>query len=161
VELDAVARRFLNEAASRGELRFIANELNAGDVAEYTEKEREVRAETHLPTGEPFVFLEVRVVDPSEFADVLEVRGVEVGGYRVLRLESSAVPNAIAAFLLHVRDTYGSLPHVYFEWLEGSPVAAATRFLVFGEGDIAPLTHEVLRRAVRDPEKRPVVHVGG
>ncbi|WP_045234806.1 hypothetical protein [Deinococcus pimensis] len=161
VELDAEARRLLNRAAASGELRFIANELNAGDVAEYAEKEHEVRTDTHLPNGVPFLFLEVRVADPSEFADVLEVRGVEVGGYRILRLESSAVPNAIASFLLHVRDTYGVQPHVYFEWIEESPVTAAVRFLVLGEGDIAPLTHEVLRRAVRNPELRPVVHVGG
>lgn len=161
IEIDETARSFLNDAAMSDDLRFIANELNAGDAAEYSEKEREVRAETHLPAGESFLFLEVRVADPSEFSDVLEVRGVEVGGYRILRIESSAVPNAIAAFLLHVRDTYGQLPHVYFEWIEGSPIAAAGRFLLFGEGDIAPLTREILRRAVREPEKRPVVHVGG
>nr|WP_211238257.1 APC family permease [Deinococcus pimensis] len=161
VELDANARRFLNEAAAAGSLRFIANQLDAGDAAEYSEKERDVRAETHLPSGEPFLFLEVTVADPSEFSDVLEVRGVEVAGYRILRVESSAVPNAIAAFLLWARDTYGELPHVYFQWIEGSPVLAAARFLVLGEGDIAPLTHEILRRAVRSAELRPVVHVGG
>lgn len=161
VELDGVARRFLEEAALGNDLRFIANELNAGDAAEYREKEREVRAETHLSGGEPVLFLEVQVADPSEFSDVLEVRGVEVGSYRVLRMESSAVPNAIAAFLLHVRDTYGQRPDVYFEWIEDSPVAAAGRFLLFGEGDIAPLTREVLRRAEPDRGQRPVVHVGG
>ncbi|MFC4453675.1 amino acid transporter [Deinococcus sonorensis] len=161
VELDDTARRFLDEAAAGNDLRFIANELNAGDTAEYDEKEREVRAETHLPSGLPALFLEVLVADPSEFSDVLEVRGVQVGDHRIVRIESSAVPNAIAAFLLYVRDHYGQRPDVYFEWIEGSPLKAVGHFLLSGEGDIAPLTREVLRRAEPDRSRRPLVHVGG
>ncbi|UBV45091.1 amino acid transporter (plasmid) [Deinococcus taeanensis] len=161
IELDPAARAILDEASRSGDLRFIANQLDAGDAAEYTDKEQTVRAETHLPSGEPCLFLEVTVADPSEFSDVLDVRGFEIHGYRVLRIESSAVPNAIAAFLLYLRDTYGQRPHVYFEWIEGSPVAAAGRFLLLGEGDVPPLTREILRRAEPIRERRPVVHVGG
>jgi hypothetical protein len=54
----------------------------------------------------------------------------------------------------------GVLPHVYFAWIEGNPVFALLRYLVFGGGDIAPLTREVIRRAEPDPEGRPRVHVG-
>ncbi len=161
VEPDAAAQHFLDAAARAGTLRFIANSLNAGDVAEYSEKERDVRAETHLPLGENALFLEVTVSDPSAFEDVIMAEGAEVGGYRVLRLRGSAVPNAIAAFLLWARDRYGQVPHVYFQWIEGSPLLAAGRFLLLGEGDIAPLTHEVLREAEPDLTRRPVVHVGG
>jgi len=71
------------------------------------------------------------------------------------------LPNAIAALLLYIRDTTGKIPHVYFEWAEDNPVTALLWFLLFGEGDIAPVTREVLRKAERDPERRPVVHVGG
>jgi len=35
------------------------------------------------------------------------------------------------------------------------------KYIAFGEGDTAPVTHEVLRQAVRDPNMRPIVHVGG
>jgi hypothetical protein len=161
VVLDAAAEQFIAAAAKRGVLRVIANQRDAGDLAEYREKERETRIDTHLPPGSPVLFLEITVCDASEFEDVVEVKGVEVGKYCVLRAESSSVPNAIAALLLHIRDKTGNIPHVYFEWTEGNPVIALLWFLLFGAGDIAPVTREVLRKAERDPDRRPVVHVGG
>jgi hypothetical protein len=77
-----------------------------------------------------------------------------------LRCESAAVPNAIAALLLHIRDTTGKIPHVYFGWTEGNPITYVLRFVAFGEGDTAPVTREVLRQAIDDPAMRPRVHVG-
>jgi hypothetical protein len=78
----------------------------------------------------------------------------------VLTIESSSVPNAIAALALHVRDTTGATPHLYFEWTEGNPVAMFLRFLLFGLGEVAPVTREVLRRAEPRRDRRPHVHVG-
>jgi hypothetical protein len=163
VELDETAQRFLEEASRRGkqEIRLVANRCDCGDVAEYETKEREKRDDNHIPALAPVLFFEVKPKDASEFSGVLKVQGVDVGGYRVLRTESPAVPNAIAAFLLHVRDTTGRIPHAYFGWTEGNPLAYLFRYIAFGEGDTAPVTHEVLRQAEDDPEKRPVIHVGG
>ncbi|SCK15625.1 hypothetical protein YWIDRAFT_04086 [Streptomyces sp. SceaMP-e96] len=101
------------------------------------------------------------VGDPSEFESELRVRGeVMHGRYRVLCLESSTISNALAALLLHVRDTTGALPHIYFEWTEGSPFAQFLRFFLFGQGEVAPVTREVLREAEPDRDRRPRVHVG-
>ena len=73
------------------------------------------------------------------------------GEYRVIWLESPTVPNALAALLLHVRDVTGVRPHIYFEWTEGNPAPNFLRFLLFGVGEVAPVTREVLRRAEPAP----------
>jgi hypothetical protein len=162
IEIDEAAQRFIDEAAERGEIHIVAHRRRTGDdPQEYARKEKEQREDNHIPSEAPILFLEVEVEDASEFEDVLEVSGVDVGGHEVLRARSSVVPNAIAAFLLHLRDTTGAAPHCYFGWTEGNPIVYLFRYLLFGEGDTAPVTHEVLREAERDPEKRPAIHVGG
>lgn len=160
VEVDAEAQRIIRSLA-QGEIRFIANHRQRGNLGEYVAKEAAVRRLTHIPPRDPVAFLEVFVPDASDFSDVLKVWGVEVGDYPIIRIQSPSVPNAIAAFLLYVRDQTGKIPHVYFEWSESSPIFKAFTFLAFGEGDVPPMTHEILRQAEPDPSRRPVVHVGG
>jgi hypothetical protein len=161
IELDETAQRFIDEASHKGEIHIACNRRQAGDEREYDLKEAEQREDNHIPEDFPILFLEIDVEDPSEFEDVLEVRGVKVGGHKVLRAVSSVVPNAIAALLLHLRDTTGKAPHCYFGWTEGNPIVYLLRFLLFGEGDTAPVTHEVLREAEPDAKRRPAIHVGG
>jgi hypothetical protein len=161
IELDEKAREFIEQVARRNEIRIVANRRQAGDELEYRLKEKEQREDNHIPKHDPILFLEVDIGDASEFSDVLCVRGVEVDGYRVLRAESAAVPNAIAAFLLHLRDTTGKIPHAYFGWSEGNPLRYLLKYLLFGYGETAPVTREVLRQAEPDPERRPAIHVGG
>jgi hypothetical protein len=159
IEIDDTAQEFISQI-NKGPIRIIANQLDAGDATEYHLKEAEQRYDNHIPAADPVIFFEVYVEDASEFADTMTIRGVEIGGYRVLRAYSTAVPNAIATFLLHLRDTTGKIPHIYFGWTEGNPITYLLKYLVFGEGYTAPVTHEILRQAEPDPTQRPVVHVG-
>jgi hypothetical protein len=160
VELDDEARAFIKSAA-KGTIRIIANRRDQGSPSEYELKEKEKRIDNHIPFGDPILFLEVTPADASEFSGVLRVRGERVDGFKVLRTAAPAVPNAIAAFLLYLRNETGKLPHVYFGWSEGNPLSYLFKYVAFGEGDTAPITHEVLRQAEKNPERRPTVHVGG
>ncbi|PSN15297.1 amino acid transporter, partial [filamentous cyanobacterium CCP5] len=161
VELDETARQFIDQLDGQP-VRLIAHRREKGEHAlEYELKEQQVREDSHLPLSQPIIFLEVQVFDASVFIDVIRVKGFEVGGYRILRVQSSAVPNAIAALLLYLRDQTGMLPHVYFEWVEGNPVQYLLRFTLFGEGDVPLVTRKVLRRAEPDPLRRPRIHVSG
>jgi hypothetical protein len=100
------------------------------------------------------------VRDASEFAAPVRVSAEEIGGFRVLRAEGTAVPNTIAAVLLAIRDRMRKPPHAYFGWAEGNPLKYLARFIFFGEGDIAPVTREILRQTDPDPATRPAIHVG-
>ena len=160
IELDDRARQFIKDAA-KGTIRIISNRRDRGDADEYAHKEHEKRTSNHIPAGEPILFFEVTPGDASEFSGTLSIRGETVDNYRILRTESPAVPNAIAAFLLYLRDEMGKLPHVYFGWSEGNPISYLLKYIAFGEGDTAPVTHEVLRKAEKDSNRRPIVHVGG
>ena len=48
---------------------------------------------------------------------------------------------------------------MYFAWSESSPLTQVVRYLLFGEGDVPPVTHEVLRKHEPNPDRRPVCHV--
>lgn len=160
VEFDAAARRILDKAVRSGAVRIIANEPDARDEEEYREKEREAREDNHIPRDSALFFLEVTISDASDFETTLRVHGEKRAGYRILRMKSPSIANAIAAVLLYVRDETGVQPHIYFAWTEGNPFKFLVRYLFFGDGDVPPVTREVLRRAEPDPQRRPLVHVG-
>lgn len=159
IQADAAATAFILEAAG-SPVRVIANRPDLGDASEYEHKLREASESHHLPPDERVLFVEVRPGDVSEFSNTLVVEGVDVAGHHVLRCVSPAIPNAIAALLLYCRDQTGQIPHAYFGWTEGNPIAYLLKFLAFGEGDTAPVTREVLRQAEKDPLKRPRIHLG-
>ena len=160
IEFDAKAKEFIDELAE-GEIRIVTNRRETGDLEEYRYKEHEKRVDNHIPSTDPILFYEITPGDASEFKGKLKIHGADIEGYKILRTSAPAVPNAIAALLLHLRNTTGKIPHVYFGWSEGNPIQYLIRYILFGEGDTAPVTREILRQAEPDPERRPNVHVGG
>jgi hypothetical protein len=159
VSLDGQASQFLDDAT--GKLRLVANEPDSRDETEYREKLQQTVSDHDVPPDPDMLFVEVTVRDPSDFESTLDVHGeLRHGRYKVLTLQSATVPNALAALLLEIRDRTGRRPHMYFEWTEGNPAAHLLRFLMFGQGEVAPVTREVLREAEPDRTRRPHVHVG-
>ncbi len=161
VTLDEKARQFIEEAKvhALGEVRLLAHRPGGSSYAHKEAESRDIHSIT-IPEGD-FIFLEVSLSDASDFIDdCLDVNGYEIEGYKVLRCASTAVPNAIAALLLHIRDTTNVVPHAYFGWTEGNPLAYIFKYIFLGEGETAPVAREILREVEHDPKRRPRIHVG-
>ncbi|WP_370288358.1 amino acid transporter [Nocardioides sp.] len=160
IAYDAKAEAFVRDCARRT-LRLVAHDPEHADAGAYRAKVRKIVDAHDLANAGDLVFVEVVVPDYSDFESRVEVTGsVRHGEYRVLTVRAATIPNALAALLLDLRERTGVRPHMYFEWTEGSPVAQMARFLLFGAGEVAPLTREVVRRAEPDPRRRPHVHAG-
>src|SRR6478735_5990854 len=159
VHLDREALEFMSEVLD-GPLAIISHEPLRLSAEAYQDKLTSAIEVSHLPVDQQALFLEVIVDDSSDFETELEVRGVIRHGYPILEVHGPVVTNTIASVLLHIRDVTGLMPHIYFRWTEGNPFTNLLRFLAFGEGEIAPVTREVLRAAEPDVTRRPWVHVG-
>lgn len=159
VRLSPKAAEFIS-ALDEHPVRIIAHRPDKRTTEEYDRKEMQAREDHSLNSGEPVIFLEIMQGDASAFEEDLEVRGVRIGDHRILRATSPAIPNAIAATLLEAQKRNGQIAHAYFGWTEGNPISYVLRYIFLGEGDTAPVTREVLRRAVRNQEERPRIHVG-
>ena len=163
VELDPTAVAWLAEAAGKGQVQLIAHETRLSrteSASRYRQKLHHMRLAANIPHPSRALFLEVRVADYSDFITHTTVRGVERRGFRVLSVDGTSVPRTIAAVLLAIRGQTGVMPHIYFRWTTRSPLRNLIRLLLFGQGEVAPVTRELPRAAEPDHTRRPWVHVG-
>jgi hypothetical protein len=158
VELDETARTLLAEDTDQI-IRLVARKPRRETEETLDQADTEIRSVHNLSEDERVYFFEVELGDASTFEDILKVTGERLGRHSILRARSPVVANAIAAMLLYLKKATGKVPHAYLMWNEGNPIANFFRFIFLGEGDTAPLAHEVLRRAVANPKERPVIHV--
>jgi hypothetical protein len=158
VEMDPSAWALLGDSPHET-LRIIPHKRREETEDSLRTAAAKVRYLHSLEDGEKLIFFEIERGDASEFTHRLHVGGERIGEHCVLYARSPVVANAVAAFLLHLERKTGHVPHSYFSWREGNPLANIVRYLFLGEGDTAPLTHEVIRRAMPDETRRPVVHV--
>jgi hypothetical protein len=141
-------------------IRLVPHRPNNRTIEEYDAKDRHTRTVHHLDPSEHLIFIEIDQGDASEFDASLPVTGANVGRHKILRARSPAIPNALAALLIRISRRTQKLSHAYFGWTEGNPIGYVFRFLFLGEGDVAPVTREILRKTISDPDKRPFIHVG-
>ena len=160
VHFDEQADNFLAEETSEFDIiSLVAHENKGGGDEEYRTKARDERKFNHIPANSSVIFLEIDVKDSSDFLEDINVVGETKHGFRVLKVNSSSIPNALAAVALAIRDEYGIVPDIYFEWSDGNPIANMLKFLATGGGEIAVTTREVLRQAEPSAKRRPRIHV--
>jgi len=157
VELDPPAQAFVAESAHKT-IRLIAWKP-ANSSKDREQAKAELCQNYGVSPNAPIFFVELERGDTSDFTQYLQVHGIRDGSNQIFHARSAAIANAIAALLIYLKQSTGCIPHVYFHWTDVNPVINGMRYVFLGEGDTAPLTQEVLRRAIKDPGERPVVHV--
>lgn len=159
IELDDGASALLSNNSGQI-VRVIARKPRPENEQSLDGADHSVRSNHNLGEDATIFFLEVERGDASSFEATVKLTGERVGRHCVLRAKSPVVANSIAATLIHLGEITGRVPHGYFAWTDGNPIGNLFRFIFLGEGDVAPIVHEVLRRAIAEPKQRPVVHVG-
>ncbi|MCE9534270.1 MAG: amino acid transporter, partial [Planctomycetes bacterium] len=124
-------------------------------------KEAAIRREHRIPRDIEIIFVEVDLLDPSEFISEpwLEVHPEE-GRYVMKISHASSIAHTLAAVALEMTKV-GRPPEIHFGWTDETPWSGTIGFLLFGEGNIPWMVRELIRKAEPDPERRPFIVVAG
>jgi hypothetical protein len=125
------------------------------------DKEAIIRREHRLPDNMPILFLEVDLHDASDFYQKPCLQVISEEGRYILKITRAAsIAHTLAAVALQLAKV-GKPPEIHFGWTDESPVAGMIGFLLFGEGNVPWMVHELIRREVPDSSRRPAIMVGG
>ncbi|MGC4003735.1 MAG: hypothetical protein QM811_11655 [Pirellulales bacterium] len=129
----------------------------ARDLAE---KDAIIRTRHRLGPDVPIVFIEAELGDPSEFQmrPLMTIREEE-GRFVIAVQRCVSIAHVIAIIALECSKV-GVAPEIHFGWSNESPMAASVGFLLFGEGNVPWMVHELIRKAEPDPEHQPQVFIG-
>jgi hypothetical protein len=123
-------------------------------------KEEDIRREHRLDADVPIVFVEAELGDTSEFMHTPLVSILQEEGRFIIRVTRCAsIAHVIATLALELSKV-GKPPEVHFGWSDESPLAANLRFIIFGEGNVPWLVHELMEKAEPNPQRRPRVIIG-
>ena len=124
-------------------------------------KEAIIRREHRIPRDLMVVFVEVDVADASDF-DPMPVMSVhaEQGRYVVKLAGAASISHTLAALALDMAKE-GRPPEIHFGWTDSTPWSGTLGFLLFGEGNVPWMVRELIRRAERNPERRPRIIIAG
>jgi hypothetical protein len=123
-------------------------------------KEQQIRREHRIPRDLMIVFVEVELADASDFLNepVLEVRQ-EQGRYVMKITGAASIAHTLAALGLELAKV--GRCEIHFGWTQETPVSGTLGFLLFGEGNVPWMVRELIRRAEKNPERRPLISVAG
>ena len=100
-------------------------------------KEAQVRREHRIPRDLMIVFIQVEVVDASDFANEPILRVQQEEGRYVMKITGAAsISHTLAAVALEMAKV-GRPPEIHFGWTDESPVSGTLGFLLFGRGECA------------------------
>ncbi len=124
------------------------------------DKEQRIRQHHRIDRNIPVVFIEASIGDASEFLHSPMMEFLQQDGRFVIILSRcSSIAHALASISIELAKT-GQPPEIHFGWSEESPVRTNLKFLVFGEGNVPWLVHDLIRKAKLEPTKRPRVFIG-
>lgn len=124
-------------------------------------KEAQIRREHRIPRDLMIVFVEVGLTDASEFVNepIMQIKQDE-GRYVMKITGAASIAHTLAAVALEMAKV-GRPPEIHFGWTDDTPVSGTLGFLLFGEGNVPWLVRDLIRRAERDENRRPLIIIAG